>query len=192
MFLLGIGALLAGRRGEKRHSRLVIPMVTSSGLLVLLYTDISLIIGDVLFVHGGLSLPTALQYPSITSLNSAYHSMQQVTITGILGSEGPLWFRGYARNRDEETCGELRKVLDILGVTYMVMGHSVQESISISCDRAVLIDTGSSYAMQSHPSSLEIIQRNGVTVSMKALYTSSEEVLFDLTAVGAQLGRVEG
>ena len=147
--------------------------------------------GDVLFVHGGISLEAASRYQSLEKLNADYHSLPSISIDGILGADGPLWFRGYARS-DPATCTELRKVLALYGVGYMVIGHTVKDKITVLCGKAVLIDTGSSYAMMGHPSALEIVQRNGVTVRMRAVYQGLEEGLFDFTGVDAGLGRVEG
>lgn len=138
--------------------------------------------GDVLFVHGGISLAAAVKYRQVAQLNAAFHDLKEVTMDGVLGSDGPLWYRGYARNSDERTCTELRKTLDLLGASYMVMGHTVKERMIFRCNRAVFVDTGISYAMLGRPSALEIVQKGGVSVRMKALYGDSEETLFDLTA----------
>lgn len=135
-----------------------------------------------LFVHGGISLAVAAKYGQVTQLNAAFHDLKEVTLEGVLGSDGPLWYRGYARNSDERTCTELRKSLDLLGASYMVMGHTIKEKMIFRCSRGVFVDTGISYAMLGRPSALEIRQRGGISVSMKALYEDSEEVLFDLTA----------
>lgn len=134
-------------------------------------------------MHGGISLAAAVQYGSVEEMNAAYHSMQEVQVQGILGNEGPLWYRGYARKSDDRTCTELRKVLDLLGASYMVMGHTVQERIRFPCNKAVLVDTGISNAMFGRASAVEILQRAGVTVRMKALYEDREEVLFDVVEI---------
>lgn len=126
-------------------------------------------------------MAVAAKYRQVAQLNAAFHDLKDVTLDGVLGSDGPIWYRGYARNSDERTCTELRKTLDLLGAFYMVMGHTVKERILFRCNQAVFVDTGISYAMRGRPSALEIMQKGGVSVRMKAFYGDSEETLFDLS-----------
>jgi hypothetical protein len=109
--------------------------------------------------------------------------MTTIKLEGILGTEGPTWYRNYARFKNEVTCTALRKTLDILGARYMVMGHTVVDQIKVMCDRAILIDTGNSWAVRNHPSALEILQKDGITIRMRALYQDRNDTLIDFTGV---------
>jgi hypothetical protein len=62
-----------------------------------------------------------------------------------LSAEGPLWYRGLATEPEDKLAGGLRALLDRLGAAYIVSGHSVVASRTVTTrfdSRVFLIDTG--------------------------------------------------
>jgi hypothetical protein len=60
-------------------------------------------------------------------------------------SDGPLWYRGYAKWSDPEGAAQIQKILDSYKATAVVVGHTPQDSGRIRArfdGRAYLIDTG--------------------------------------------------
>ena len=122
-------------------------------------------IGDVIFVHAGISLEVAMKYNSVEEINEKFWKSAD-----LYGNSGPVWYRGYAKG-EKRACDELMQVLEIMGARFMVMGHTPFQRVTSLCSgMAIFIDTGISYAMMDNPSALEIIQELGVTKSIKALY----------------------
>jgi hypothetical protein len=101
------------------------------------------------FVHGGLA-PT---YPHLTPYPSAINALSGSLLRKLqsqspqpaphppnpypglpegatleearmYGSDGPLWYRGWALESDEEVCSNVDAVLEKTGVRRMVMGHT--------------------------------------------------------------------
>jgi hypothetical protein len=95
----------------------------------------------------------------------------------IRSGEGPLWFRGAAKWDEDEKGAEMAALLDGLGVTYEVGGHTPQRPRRIQTrfgGRVFLIDTGmlSSVYEGGQPSALVI--ENG---NFTAVYLDDSEVL---------------
>jgi hypothetical protein len=95
----------------------------------------------------------------------------------IRSGEGPLWFRGAAKWDEDEQGAEMAALLDDLGVTYEVGGHTPQRPRRIQTrfgGRVFLIDTGmlSSVYEGGQPSALVI--ENG---TFTAVYLDDSEVL---------------
>ncbi len=94
-------------------------------------------------------------------------------------SDGPLWFRGYARWSDQHGLSELPGILDALGIRHLVVGHTPQRPRSIRSrfDGGVfLIDTGmlSSVYTGGRPAALEI--EHG---TFTAIYVGLEQRLLE-------------
>ena len=122
------------------------------------------------FVHGGLapSFPHLTPYPSsINTLGSTFlHKLQSrkpqppphppnhypglpatatVAEQYLYGSDGPLWYRGWAMNEDEdEVCKEADDVLKRTGVRRLIMGHTptFTNIVSRCKGKVIIIDTG--------------------------------------------------
>ena len=102
-----------------------------------------LIVGDTVFVHGGV-LPAWAEY-GIERMN---HELRcwldgHIPPPALLGqSDNPLWSRDYSAS--PERCDLLERALETLGAARMVMGHTPQRAgITSACDqRAWRIDTG--------------------------------------------------
>ena len=100
-------------------------------------------VGDTVFVHGGISAAFArltieeLSHRAIAAIDGGDRE--------VLGEKGPLWYRGYLLNSEEEACKELGTALERLGAARMVVGHTTQRSgrIAVRCGgRLIGIDTG--------------------------------------------------
>lgn len=143
------------------------------------------LIGDTIFVHGGLS--TAYAKKSIAEINknvrAALLERDSRPESIINNSKGPLWYRGLAQQPDapvspEEltasgeagsitatpqtssaVTGKLGEILAAQGATRMVIGHTPQlGGISMRHDnRLIIVDTGISAAYSGKVSWLEII-----------------------------------
>lgn len=137
-------------------------------------------IGDVIFVHGGISHDVLTEFDTVEEMNRS--SRDNPVDRNILWSrEGPLWFNKYSREDERYICDELGHVLKKLDAKFMVMGHFEFKEIKTRCKgQAVLIDTGISKSINGIKSALEILQDEGQTYSIKALYEDREAVLFNL------------
>ena len=123
---------------------------------------------DTLFMHGGLSQNFAEK--SIAQLNT---EIQSSLITNpraeILGSEGPLWYRGYLQNEEKKACEELDKVLALQKASRMVVGHTTQRDGKIKsrcAGKLIAIDVGLSAHYGANQAILKI--ENG---DAKAIYS---------------------
>ncbi len=118
-----------------------------------------LIIGDNVFVHGGI-LPMHLDY-GLDRLNQEVRDW-------LLGlgeppafihkRESPTWTRNYSDEPGSDDCTQLAAVLERLGVKRMIVGHTVQEDgITPFCDGKVwCADSGMSEYYGSRVEVLEI------------------------------------
>jgi hypothetical protein len=126
-------------------------------------------INGILFLHGGVSSRVAPL--GCTGINAGVRSdvttgleqVRQAPLESLSMSEdGPLWYRGLARDDEETFAPELEKILGAVGARAIVIGHTVTESgrIRARFDRRVVqIDTGMLSAVYKggRPSALEII-----------------------------------
>lgn len=141
--------------------------------------NLTVSIGDVVFVHGGISPEIAQKHQTIDNINLEAKQTEMKTLQGIWGRNGPLWYRGYSGKPSANMCKELTLSLSTLGYSHMIMGHTVHDTIISRCNsQAILIDTGISKAMKGNLSALEILQLNGSTVSMRALYRFYSENIY--------------
>lgn len=125
-----------------------------------------IIIGENVFVHGGL-LPEHLDY-GLERLNTEL----KVWMAGdgpipewTEIKDSPVWMRQYSDEVDGEDCLLLGDVLTRLGVKRMIVGHTVQEKeITSFCDGGVwCIDVGMAAHYGGHSGVLEI---KGDTIRM--------------------------
>lgn len=128
-------------------------------------SEVLTIVGDVAFVHGGLSMATLRRYSEegvgqivVDAVNDAARQLTLQThdvvdnavwnTSGVFGSEGPLWDRDLASDPGSlsSTCQNLISVLKKLQVERLVVGHTPTfDSILPVCKgRAILADTGMS------------------------------------------------
>jgi len=76
----------------------------------------------------------------------------------MYGSDGPVWYRGWALDNDKEVCSSVDDVLEKTGVRRMIMGHTPDfQKIVSRCDgKIIIIDTGISHAYGGALSALSI------------------------------------
>ncbi|RIA86531.1 Metallo-dependent phosphatase-like protein [Glomus cerebriforme] len=129
---------------------------------------------DTLFVHGGINLQWANK--SIEKINQLGASVvekctdaltdpgtKKIAVTkeeiSLLESDGPLWNRKFANSEDVMTEKELNKVLEVLKVKRMVIGHTPlsKEIKSKFNGKVYVIDVGISGYYGSNLAALEII-----------------------------------
>ncbi|KAF8312515.1 Metallo-dependent phosphatase [Clavulina sp. PMI_390] len=72
--------------------------------------------------------------------------------------DGPLWYRGWALDDDDQVCGAIDGVLQKIGVKRLVMGHTLNyDGIVSRCNsKILLIDTGMTPAYGGILSALEV------------------------------------
>lgn len=103
------------------------------------------IIGDTLFVHGGL-LPA--QAPLLETLDRETRAWlrgeRPAPPRALIDTDGPLWTRAYSGPEEVGVCAAVRQTLEALKLKRIVVGHTVQETgINSICDGQIWrIDVG--------------------------------------------------
>jgi hypothetical protein len=98
----------------------------------------------------------------------------------IRSSGGPLWFRGSARWDEEVDAARMAELLDGIGASRVVSGHTVQDEGRIEVrfgGRIILIDTGMLSSVYQGGRASALVIKDGI---FSAIYTDgSEEFLLD-------------
>jgi hypothetical protein len=103
-------------------------------------------VGDSVFVHGGI-LPKHVAY-GLDRINDELDSWLDAKRSAppsiLVAEDGPVWTRAYSKEDGQPDCADLDAVLDELGASRMVVGHTVQrDGINSACGRKVWrIDVG--------------------------------------------------
>lgn len=121
---------------------------------------IATVVGDTVFVHGGLSLEHAkLGIDTINAQTQAWLLGKEDLPDALKGAKGPIWNRDYSQNPDARDCERLSGVLKSLGVSRMVVGHTVQpDGIQSACNAKVwCIDVGMASHYGGEAQVLEIV-----------------------------------
>ena len=126
-----------------------------------------LIVGDTVFVHGGLS-PDHVRY-GVDRLNrelAGWLSGKTDSVAEVLTDRSsPIWLRDFAKDPDAGDCKLLAETLDLLKVKRMVVGHTIHERISSSCENGIWkIDTGMNPAYFGGP--VEVLEIKGSEVKV--------------------------
>jgi hypothetical protein len=116
-------------------------------------------IDGTLFMHGGLQPQVPAR--SLAQLNRWVRQdlFPGQSPGGGTHPQGPLWFRGYARDPEAQWAGPLDEVLRRFGAKRMVMGHTTTSDGRIGVrfgGRTLFIDTGLSTGYGRHLAALEI------------------------------------
>ena len=118
------------------------------------------IVGDTVFVHGGV-VPHVAEY-GIERLNQESRAWMRKELTCIpevlLAEDGPLWSRHYSRDVDDADCRLLEETLEMLDAERMVVGHTVQDAgMTSACEGKVWrIDVGLAAHYGGAPAVLEL------------------------------------
>jgi hypothetical protein len=107
------------------------------------------IVGSTAFVHGGI-LPEHVA--GLAQLDTDVQALLRGELPGdpgpvvdaIMNPQAPVWTRDFSWTEEPEVCARLGQSLAALGVTRMVVGHTVQkDGITSACDdRVWRIDVG--------------------------------------------------
>jgi hypothetical protein len=141
----GASAPLLGRFASHERGRAAAFLPGGPYALMLARRKVVVIVGDTLFVHGGVA-PEHLSF-GLDRLNretSAWMRREGPPPRLIADEEGPVWTRRYSNPLFGADCAGLERTLKELSIARMVVGHSVQKlGISSACgDRVWRIDVG--------------------------------------------------
>ena len=128
------------------------------------------IVGDTLFVHGGVEPQWARKIDDLNARARAY-LMGAVedprnVVGDLMAPDGVVWSRAFSEPQvDEPTCARLGETLRLLGISRMVVGHTVQkDGITSACDDKVWrIDVGMA---EHYGGSVQALQIEGGEVSV--------------------------
>ncbi|MFO0662658.1 MAG: metallophosphoesterase [Polyangiaceae bacterium] len=117
--------------------------------------DVIGVIGDTVFVHGGLLPRFARDIQAINEGTKGWLRGEGPLPNAITDEHGPVWSRDYA---EENGCAKAKEALRLLGARRMVIGHTVQkDGIQSACEgRVHRIDVGLSKFYGGAPQALEI------------------------------------
>ncbi|MEI7483972.1 MAG: metallophosphoesterase [Ignavibacteriota bacterium] len=100
-------------------------------------------IGDMIFVHGGISKDFPYTEYSLDGINSCFRDRIDAELTkdGIrndvfIGRNSPIWYRGIADGKMGQN--DLDKVLSTFGANKMVIGHTIFDEIKYLYGRKVI------------------------------------------------------
>jgi hypothetical protein len=103
------------------------------------------VVGDSVFVHGGITPAWAGKISEINGQSRAWLAgKRSEPPAAVTDNDGPVWSRLYAENPSAGDCAMLEEALAIIGVKRMIVGHTVHtEGITSACeDKVWMIDVG--------------------------------------------------
>jgi Calcineurin-like phosphoesterase len=131
--------------------------------------DIIAVVGDSVFVHGGV-LPAHVSY-GIDRINSEARAWMRGNARrapdSVAAETAPIWVRDYSLDPvSAHACAALGEVLAALKVSRMVVGHTVQsQGISSACDERVYrIDVGLSRYYGQNPIQVLELQKGKIRI----------------------------
>lgn len=95
-------------------------------------------LNDMLIMHAGVHPDYLALGMSRQEVNEAYRQslgipraelMEQPLLAFLYGRLGPLWFRGYFRERDAVTAAQVEDLVQRLGVHHLVVGHTSMDGV---------------------------------------------------------------
>lgn len=100
-------------------------------------------IGDIVFVHGGISKDFPYAEKSLDEINDSFRSRLDMEMTKeenrkdiFIGRDSPIWYRGIADGKMEQS--ELEIILNAFGAKKMVIGHTIFDIITYLYDGKVI------------------------------------------------------
>jgi hypothetical protein len=138
----------------------------------LLSLPVAIIINDTLFMHGGPS--NVLAGLSIEDINRRYRaalssveSLDAADQNPLLSQDGPNWYRGTAVCNEASETDVLKPLMESLGVTRVVIGHTVTRNLRVASrfgGAVVKLDTGMNRPIyKGHPAAV-LLDRGNVSV----------------------------
>ncbi|MEC8052450.1 MAG: metallophosphoesterase [Myxococcota bacterium] len=119
-----------------------------------------IVVNDTLFVHGGVHLSHV--NAGLENINAAIQQWMKgyrAKPSVLSGDESPIWSRKFSRDTGRSDCLYLEQVLDAVGVSRMVVAHTVQpDGITSACNGQVWrVDVGMSAHYGGQEAGLEIL-----------------------------------
>ena len=119
-----------------------------------------IVVNDTLFVHGGVHLSHV--NAGLENINAAIQQWMKgyrAKPSVLSGDESPIWSRKFSRDTGRSDCIYLEQVLDAVGVSRMVVAHTVQpDGITSACNGQVWrVDVGMSAHYGGQEAGLEIL-----------------------------------
>lgn len=126
-----------------------------------------LIVGDTVFVHAGLH-PDHVRY-GVDRINRELADWLSGAVDSVPDAltdrASHIWLRDLAKDPDADDCKLVAETLQLLQVKRMVVGHTIHETISSSCDEGIWkIDTGMNPDYFGGP--VEVLEIKGDKVSV--------------------------
>lgn len=126
---------------------------------VLATRNTAVIVGDTVFVHGGVLPKYAAKVESLNQAGRRWLSEGGAPPADLLAPDGLVWARDYSVPAPSpQACAALDKALATLDAKRMVVGHTVQaRGVTSACDEKVWrIDVGMAKHYGGKPAALEI------------------------------------
>lgn len=104
-----------------------------------------IVVGDSVFVHGGITPTWAGKISEINGQSRAWLAgKRSEPPAAVTDDDGPVWTRRYSESPGADDCAMLEEALGIIGAKRMVVGHTVHtEGITSACaDKVWMIDVG--------------------------------------------------
>jgi hypothetical protein len=124
-----------------------------------------MVVGDTAFVHGGI-LPAHVDY-GLERANDevrAWMRGEGAEPNAVIGGDGPVWRRDFSDATGPAECAALEEALAAIPAARMVVGHTVQGSVTSACDEQVWrVDVGMA-AYYGGPRQVVLIEDGEVTV----------------------------
>jgi len=138
-------------------------------------------VGKSVFCHGGLLPHTLSEGGGAEQINRKTRAWMRgepghEDIPGFLrGRESVVWARDFSMpptrhgSPDEDVCGKLRESLEAMGVSRMLVGHTIQrEGINCACSNQIYrLDVGMSKGCGDHPPSVLVIEDDEVVTVLR-------------------------
>lgn len=125
-------------------------------------------VNDYLFLHGGIG--PLLSTSSVREINERVRAeirQRDVPKDGLaVGRNGPLWYRGLARDAEEDLRPYVDQLLARYGVSHIVIGHTTMPGAVVPRlgGKLLLIDVGLSAVYGTHPACLVV--ENGAAFAL--------------------------
>jgi hypothetical protein len=156
----GLPAEVRDQMPSKVQGRVAAFMPGSSLARQFARRPIVLVVGDTVFVHGGLT-PRWAEY-GIEQINDEASDYlrgdRSERPEALTAQDGPIWSRHFSDAPDAQDCADLQRSLEIVGAKRMVVGHTViMEGIRSACeDRVWMVDVGMASHYGGKAAALEI------------------------------------